>query len=120
MRVEEQRNFENDKLDNDAFEKREQRQFEKNELKKQIDMTTFKIGLYMFMIPPLIQFLIFFTAYFLPFSKGLELIWNLMPLILLLNLVAWISVPIILYTISQTNQQISSICKRFDLGPLFE
>ena len=31
------------------------------------------------MIPPLIQFLIFFTAYFLPFFEGLELIWNLMP-----------------------------------------
>ena len=57
-------------------------------------MNTFKIGLYMFMIPPLIQFLILITVYFLPFFKGLELLWNLIPLMLLLNLVAWISVPI--------------------------
>jgi len=90
-RAAEQRTFE--KQQRKAV-KREQKRYESIELKKQIDMNTFKIGLYMFMIPPLIQFLILITVYFLPFFKGLELLWNLIPLMLLLNLVAWISVPI--------------------------
>ena len=105
-RVEEQRNFERQQR---KAVKREQRQLEKNELKKQIDMATFKIGLYMFMIPPFIHFLIFFTDYFPSIFEGLELIWNLMPLILLLNLVAWISVPIMA---TQLAKQINRLDQR--------
>ena len=90
-RIAAQRTFERQQI---KANKREQKRFQKGELSRQIDLNLFKTGLYMFMIPPLIQFLILLTVYFLPLMKGLELFWNLIPLLLILNLLVWISIPI--------------------------
>ena len=82
---------------------------EKKRRKKDIDFSKFQLGMAMFILPPIIQFLILLSLSTKPFLSALEALWDLMPIFVVLNFITWISIPIMT---SQLAAQIAKLDNR--------